>query len=400
MSVDFALDPPPGPIEYTPGFDDDSPSAIEEARRMAGHFLLLVLATTVQAGSAEATWKPFTSATGGYTVLHPAKPTERKQMLSLPGRKKVDLSLVAVKRSTSSYSVASGDLDAVPDDAKAILDAARDDDVKSLKGKVNDEKSSDQGGVSARELKIEVPKSYMAGGALGRARISLIDRKLYLVVAVQSTTDAQKTPRAVEDFFASFKSTVKPAAAKVAAKFEGLRPNLAGPVDSLVKKNGAALPGWQERSSAVGRYSVLLPGKPMETSQKVNVPLMGEVELHLCAVNNGAVETYAVMYNNYPLIGNAAVDIEKIYDGARQGAVVSSGGGTLAGDRKIMLGDLPGREIKIELPASKIPGGGLMQLRYFLKGARLYQVMHIAPKGELKDDAVEKFLDSFRITGN
>jgi hypothetical protein len=371
---------------------------------MVSQTLLVALATIMQPAAPAQAWKPYAPPQGNYTVSLPAKPTEKKQTLTLPGGGKVDMTVVSVKRG-GTYSVVSGELKATPDDPAAALDAARDDLVKGLKGKLVEEKPCELGGAPARELKIEIPKTVVAGGAMGWARISLMDRKLYELIAVQSATEAKNGAAPVETFFDSFKTSDKPSAApKVAAKDSkpevetkgaaepkaAAKPAGAGPDD-------AARPGWEKFTSAGGGYTVLMPGKPNEVPQKVNAPPLGEVEIHVAAVNKGLSIAFVVIYNDFPPGQVPMGNIEMIYDGSRQGALATSGG-TLAGEKKLMLGDLPGREIKIELPATKVPGGAMMQIRYFLKGARLYQVMYIAPKADVNADEAEAFFDSFRIT--
>jgi hypothetical protein len=365
--------------------------------------LLVALATIVQPAASTQLWKPYSPPQGNYSVSLPAKPTEKKQALTLPGGK-VDMTVVSVKRG-ASYSVASGELKASPDDPAGVLDAARDDVVKGLKGKLVEETPCELGGAPARELKIEIPKTVVAGGAVGRARISLFDRKLYELIAVQTSTEAKSGAAPFDDFFASFKTSDKPAdTPKVAAKETKTEAKTkeAGDPPATAKPAGAspeaaARPGWEKFTSVDGGYSVLMPGKPNEVPQKIQAPPLGEVEIRVAAINKGINIAFMVIYNDYAP-GQVPLDsLEASYDRARQGALANSGG-TLAGEKKVMLGDLPGREVKIEMPETKVPGGGLIHLRYFLKGSRLYQVMYIAPKADVDAGDVAAFLDSFRIT--
>jgi hypothetical protein len=347
---------------------------------------LAALASVTQA--APALWKPYASPTGAYSISFPGKPTEKKQTLALPDGVKLEIVVASVKRgSATSYSVASGLLDSAPDSPKLVLDLARDDVVKSLKGTLTGETSRD----GARELKIEIPKAIVAGGANARARIQMIGNRLYEVVAVQSSIESKMQSADVDRFFLSFQP---------AGKIDG---ELRVEVDDTPPKTGASGGGtsvpatnWEKFSSSGGRYSVLMIGKPTEKTEKGNMTLLGPTESRYAMVKLGAHHTLSVMYQDFVSGEFGKGDLEQIYDNARA-AALSNVKGKLLRSKKVTLGDLIGRELKIEMPRSKIPGGGIMHARYFFKGQRFYQVIFLAPKAEYNSDDADKFLDSFKI---
>jgi len=89
--------------------------------------------------------------------------------------------------------------------------------VKALKGKLVDETPCELGGEPGRELTIEIPKTVAAGDAVGRARISLMGRRLYELIAVQPAAEA----KTVDRFFASFKPAARPVATTEVAAQDG-----------------------------------------------------------------------------------------------------------------------------------------------------------------------------------
>src|SRR5438105_2515859 len=114
--------------------------------------LIAALVAVSQAGSApQSGWKPYTPTKGAYSVSFPAKPVENKRTVSLAGSS-VDLWMVYLKRGVTAYTAASGEFSKLPDgDPAKVLDAARDELAKQLKGQVADEKPIDLSGHPGRE---------------------------------------------------------------------------------------------------------------------------------------------------------------------------------------------------------------------------------------------------------
>src|SRR5262249_20758516 len=144
-------------------------------------------------------------------------PTERKRAATI-GSKSLDLVTASRKKGPVTYSAAFGDLaTAIGDDPKPILDAARDEFVKAVKGKLAEERAMSFDGLFGRELKVEVPRSVVAGGALVRARIFVGGARLYELSAVMPSKQAILSAKELDAFFASFKVTGKPPASKDAS---------------------------------------------------------------------------------------------------------------------------------------------------------------------------------------
>jgi len=103
-----------------------------------------------------------------------------------------------------------------------------------------------------------------------------------------------------------------------------------------------------------------------------------------------------VGYSDYPEEMVKESDPEKILDGSRDGAVRNANG-KLVLENKISLDGNPGRELVID---AKGKGGqdATMKARVFLVKNRLYQVMVVAPKGQVSGAEIDDFLKSFKLT--
>jgi hypothetical protein len=145
---------------------------------------------------------------------------------------------------------------------------------------------------------------------------------------------------------------------------------------------------WKEFSSAEGKYKVMMPGTPKETTQASPA---GPIKFHTVEEKNGA---YVVNFTD--ITGTASEPPEKIdqrLDGARQGAAGNVQGKVVKEDKITLEGKYPGRDIQIELPNDK----GLIRVRMYFVNGRLYQVMAVGTKSWTGSGDVQKFLDSFAL---
>jgi hypothetical protein len=154
---------------------------------------------------------------------------------------------------------------------------------------------------------------------------------------------------------------------------------------------GAEEPKGGPFRSKEGKFSVALPDKPTEKTNKVKLDA-GEVELHLFSVAQKD-HAYVVTYNDFPkpAVGD---DRDKFLTGVVERNVASLKG-KLASDVKVALGKAkhPGREIRVEIPDQK----RLYRARLFLVGDRLYQVVALGPDEFVKGKAVDDYLNSFAV---
>jgi hypothetical protein len=66
--------------------------------------------------------------------------------------------------------------------------------------------------------------------------------------------------------------------------------------------------------------------------------------------------------------------------------------------RPTSLDGYPGRQYALELPESKMPGGGTYRARAYLVNQRLYQVVAVTPRANASPTDAEKFFRSFRLS--
>ena len=149
-------------------------------------------------------------------------------------------------------------------------------------------------------------------------------------------------------------------------------------------------PTWKEFSSPEGRFSVLLPGTPTKTTQKVNSDL-GVITLYLFTFNQENI-SYNVTCSDYPESIFKIKSIDKFLDDYRDGAVAGVRG-KLVSETKISLGTYPGREVIIEVNDGRI----LACIRFYMVKTRLYQVSVATQKENPQLTNVTRFLESFKL---
>ena len=156
--------------------------------------------------------------------------------------------------------------------------------------------------------------------------------------------------------------------------------------------------------SKKGRYEILLFGPPKIKVQSVptlagNLTVtfaMSEKKGGGCGLKLGCMA--AAAFNDMPAAVVKKTPVDKLLDGARDGALKNSGS-TLISEKKITLGKHPGRELKMK--RSFGPGEANLMInraRMFLVGNRLYQVQVIAMKPFAELPAIQQILDSFKLT--
>jgi hypothetical protein len=147
------------------------------------------------------------------------------------------------------------------------------------------------------------------------------------------------------------------------------------------------MPRWIEVSPPGGGFSVSMPTPPREDTLTQD-PLVS----HVFEAETGSGEVaFAVTYTDYgegPLAG----DPEKRLDDARD-ARVAGAGGKVVFERRMAVGDLPARELRIDSPAQVIDA------RIVVRGARLYEVSVTVQTGSARpDDDERRFFESFVLS--
>lgn len=145
-------------------------------------------------------------------------------------------------------------------------------------------------------------------------------------------------------------------------------------------------------TSKAGKFSVTLPEKPTEKTNKVKV---GDMDVdHFLFTVKQADRAQIVTYIDYPkmIIGG---DKEKFIAGVVERNVENLKGGKAASNAPITIGKgkHPGRDVRVELPEQK----RVYRLQAFLVGERVYQVVVLGPEEYVKSKEVDDFLKSFKV---
>ena len=148
---------------------------------------------------------------------------------------------------------------------------------------------------------------------------------------------------------------------------------------------------WREFIPEEGRFSILVPRTPRETTETTKTEL-GTLDEHTFTVIHGDI-AYIVNYGEYPQSFINA-DHYAMLDSLRDGAVESVGGRLLS-ERAISINGYPGREIKVKISSSSETA--IMQVRIYIVRNRLYYVYTMAPETRASSPTIKKFLDSFKL---
>jgi hypothetical protein len=156
----------------------------------------------------------------------------------------------------------------------------------------------------------------------------------------------------------------------------------------LVACGGAV--GWREFRSNEGGFSIMMPGRPEEQSQKT-ATAFGTIESRVFLVEyKGA--GYLLNYADYPpeIVQDSPEDV--ILDGVSLGVVAQSGG-TLISSAAIRLGEYTGRELEINSPA----GGSVLMVRIYLVGTRIFQLSVVSELRVNNSEDLAQFFNSFEL---
>lgn len=153
---------------------------------------------------------------------------------------------------------------------------------------------------------------------------------------------------------------------------------------------------WQNFSSDVGRFRVDMPGVPYQETKTVG---LSTAQLGMCSYSlTTPIATYFITYTDIPGASIQPAAMDRLFDGGRDG-LLGSVNGHLVNEKKISMGNIPGRELTVEAAAH------LLKDRMYLVNGRLYQVMIATPDFngtpenlvKLYNDSASRFLDSFSI---
>lgn len=156
-------------------------------------------------------------------------------------------------------------------------------------------------------------------------------------------------------------------------------------------RGGDKLTEFKPYHSDEGKFSVLFPGEPEKELQQVNTSI-GPLEFIMYQAGSEKIG-FIVGYVDYPKQMFENVVLEKMLDGARDGAVQNVNG-TLKYEKVLDLHGNPGRELEIN-----VPNKATVKVRIILIGNRLYQVMAVSESKKALKKNCPKFFDSFKVDG-
>jgi hypothetical protein len=147
----------------------------------------------------------------------------------------------------------------------------------------------------------------------------------------------------------------------------------------------------QEFASREGRFRVQMAANPVSMNTKSKTPF-GTVDMTVVVSNaKDFTAHYMVGYGDLPL-AVAPGDQDLVLLGG-QNALVAAVKGRLVNERKLRLGDFPGRECTIALPQ-----GNHGRFRTYLVRDRLYVLSVVGTPAAVAGREAEQFLSSFEVT--
>jgi hypothetical protein len=138
-------------------------------------------------------------------------------------------------------------------------------------------------------------------------------------------------------------------------------------------------------------YSIEMPGE-WKTSVLDILSQMGPVKAYFAEVQSDS-EEYATMYMIYPVDKLAGDAVTFILDGVRD-AAVSNVHGTLRSEERVMVSNLPGRQIIVDGPENSV-----VVFRFFLKDNVLVQGIVAGQAGVESQPNAKRFLESMQTVG-
>ncbi|HIK18379.1 MAG TPA: hypothetical protein IGS53_24260 [Leptolyngbyaceae cyanobacterium M33_DOE_097] len=154
---------------------------------------------------------------------------------------------------------------------------------------------------------------------------------------------------------------------------------------------------WRRHVSQAGGFSILFPGTPQTLQRTVPITdAIAETVTMLYVFREQESSMYAVAYNDFNFIEEETVSpdvIEASLNSGRDG-MLKSNRATLLSERKISLGDYPGREIRF-----RQADGWVGKARFYFVNKRLYQVLTLVDSKVERNltKSIDGFLASFQL---
>lgn len=331
--------------------------------------------------AAEVQWQEFRSPEGGFSVLLPGEP---KLAVNPPDANGHAEHRYSIEQGDSAFIVAYDDYapgHVNPASASAVLPKAQDALLKAMGGTLRSEGPVTLDGLPGRQVTFAT-----ADHNIGRVRIYIGQNRLYQLWYLGPA--GQESRPAVDRFFDSFKI----GATTSTEAQPGGRPapnRSAEPAPSAAPAPAAAENSWHEFSPPNGGFSILLPG---EAKAEITPPKPNGRAESRYVVDQGDT-AYVVAVDDYPPGHLTHANPRTLLDAA-QNAVLKGLKGKLRDQRPVTISGYPGREILFDTPDHSTG-----KVRVFVVRNRLYQTWYLGPTGQETRPEVDRFLNSFRLTG-
>ncbi len=151
---------------------------------------------------------------------------------------------------------------------------------------------------------------------------------------------------------------------------------------------------WKPFSSEEGRFRVLMPGTPSQEKKNTKTKY-GTFPTTTFSVIREKEAGYVVGYLDFPQTVNLNARNTDQYLSAIASGFAQGAGGRLVSQQNIRLGNLSGKEIRLQFEQGVIGKG-----RLFLANRRLYVVVAVTDKEKSLTKSIQGYLNSFQVLGN
>jgi hypothetical protein len=356
-------------------------------RDVAAFFDSLKLVAPAKAGAAargsKLAFRPFALPDAGFSMLMPGKPeesttrqsTEKGSFTVRNFQCETALGLFAVSVLEYGPEVGNAPAATKAEMLARMCEALAADD----KGQIVHQSSGLFEGFPARIVRYTFTPPGVKTPRVGETRAIMAGRRV-LLLSVRAPQD-RFDPANGETFFNSFHLD-QPAAAPARARRAAPAP--AAPRPARI--------AWKHFNSAVGGFTINMPGEPTPSHEENG--LLGAKGVDLLVAEHGQAR-FVVQYQDMTrtALKKGAAAILRAARNSDERVIH----GKIVGEKEATLkGAAAGWSYQIESPD---PNGAVARVRAYLVGARLYQVIVAAPKTEFPTDDSERFFRSFRLQG-
>ena len=160
-------------------------------------------------------------------------------------------------------------------------------------------------------------------------------------------------------------------------------------IECVQQMNSAV--SWKRVNFAEQGFSILLPGKPVHTVKTVQTT-DGKIDVNLYKFrDDDRSVTYMVTASQYPAKTDLS-SVDAVLDSERD-AFIRDSRGKLIEEKKLTIGDYPGRECDVDLLDGKVK----IMVRIYLVKNRLYIISAVGLPDSIASAETKKFMRAFEV---